>query len=148
VYANRGHMGWSDVEATPSAQDITLTPEQLASGDPIPLKCVMPVLLNPTVPGHQPHGGAALRHAAHTLAAGQRGPHPPQVRCACAADPQHFGLSISRTGVLPCGMLLTPEQLASGDPIPLKCVVPVLLTHKFLGYPSAAWECCPVACSH
>jgi hypothetical protein len=33
-------MGFSDVAATPAAMELNLTPEQLASGDAIPLKMV------------------------------------------------------------------------------------------------------------
>mmetsp|Transcript_6395 Transcript_6395/g.17061 ORF Transcript_6395/g.17061 Transcript_6395/m.17061 type:complete len:168 (+) Transcript_6395:75-578(+) len=40
LYANRGHMGFSDVSSTPAAMELQLTAEQLTSGDAIQLKMV------------------------------------------------------------------------------------------------------------
>mmetsp|Transcript_14766 Transcript_14766/g.36840 ORF Transcript_14766/g.36840 Transcript_14766/m.36840 type:complete len:172 (-) Transcript_14766:473-988(-) len=47
LYVNRSHMGFSDVQGdVPPAQELDLTPAQIASGDPIPLKLVKFAFVN------------------------------------------------------------------------------------------------------
>ncbi|KXZ54107.1 hypothetical protein GPECTOR_5g21 [Gonium pectorale] len=40
LYANRPHMGFSDTGSVPCAQELELTPAQLAKGEQLPLKLV------------------------------------------------------------------------------------------------------------
>eukprot|EP00199_Chlamydomonas_sp_CCMP681_P003173 CAMPEP_0119108596 /NCGR_PEP_ID=MMETSP1180-20130426/15311_1 /TAXON_ID=3052 ORGANISM="Chlamydomonas cf sp, Strain CCMP681" /NCGR_SAMPLE_ID=MMETSP1180 /ASSEMBLY_ACC=CAM_ASM_000741 /LENGTH=170 /DNA_ID=CAMNT_0007094225 /DNA_START=41 /DNA_END=553 /DNA_ORIENTATION=- len=40
LYANRGHMGFSDVGTFPASQEITLTAEQVAAGETLTIKQV------------------------------------------------------------------------------------------------------------
>ncbi|KAG2454424.1 hypothetical protein HYH02_001444 [Chlamydomonas schloesseri] len=40
LYVNRPHMGFSDTGSVPCAQELVLTPAQVAKGDPLPLKLV------------------------------------------------------------------------------------------------------------
>lgn len=38
LYVNRASMGFSDVDSVPAAHAVTLTPQQISSGEPIVLK--------------------------------------------------------------------------------------------------------------